>query len=65
MSLWLVISVILGLLIISALGVIMGIIKKNKKLTVLAIIFLGVILTHSILVYFAIMSYSSGPQIPR
>lgn len=65
MSIWAVISVVLGLLAISALGVILGIIKKNKKLTVLSIIFIGVILTYSILLYFAIMSFSTGPQIPR
>jgi hypothetical protein len=65
MSIWVVISVILGLLAISAIGLILGIIKKNKKLTVLSSIFIGAILIYSILLYFAIMSFSSGPQIPR
>lgn len=65
MSIWVVISVVLGLLAISAVGLILGIIKKNKKLTVLTSIFIGAILIYSILLYFAIRSFSSGPQIPR
>lgn len=65
MRIGVVISIILGLLVISVLGLILGIIKKNKKLIVLSIIFMGIILTYAMLLYFAVGSFSSGPQIPR
>ena len=65
MSLWVVICVVLGLVAVSALGLILGIVKGNKKLTLFSLVFLVAILTYAILLYFAIISFSSGPQIPR
>jgi hypothetical protein len=65
MSIWTVISVILAVLAVSVLCLILAIVKRNKKLILFSLVFLAAVLVYVILLYSAITSFSSGPQIPR